>query len=73
MGTGVTTDSVNIEVNGPAGQQTYVASYNGMEVVSTANGTPAVNVEDVLDRPKGTRLHERVPGGVEFLSESGTG
>ena len=70
-GNGVTTDSVNIVVTGPAGQQTYVASYNGMEVVSTANGTPAVNVEDVLDRPKGTRLHERVPGGVEFYRSLG--
>ena len=68
---GVTTDSVNIEVSGTAGQQTYVLSYNGMEVVSTANGTPAIDVEDVLDRPKGTRLHERVPYGVEFYRSLG--
>ena len=68
---GVTTDSVNIEVSGTAGQQTYVLSYNGMEVVSTANGTPAIDVEDVLNRPKGTLLHERVAGGVEFYRSLG--
>ncbi len=76
---GVTADSVNIEISGPAGGQTYVASYNGMEVVSTANGTPATGVDEVLDRPKGTLLYERLEsalesgagGGVEFYRSLG--
>ena len=68
---GVTVDFVNIEVSGPAGQQTYAAYYNGMEVVSTANGTPAEGVDGVLDQPKGTRLHERIDGGVEFYRSLG--
>ena len=48
-----------------------------MEVVSTADGTDAANVEDILDRPKGTLLYERLPredgfSGIEFYRSLGS-
>ena len=73
----VTVDSVGVTVDGTNGQLSYVVNYNGMEVVSTAGGTDAANVEDILDRPKGTRLYERLPRedgfrGIEFYRSLGS-
>lgn len=41
-------------------------SYGGDELLSTKTGTEATGVAEVLDRPEGTHLYERVEGGVEF-------
>ena len=65
-GSHVTLDSVNVEVSAIDGQLNYVVSYGGDELLSTKTGTEATRVAEVLDRPEGTQLYERVEGGVEF-------
>ena len=62
----VTLDSINVEIGAVDGQLSYAVSYNGNEMVSTERGIKKTGVADVLDRPKGTLLYERVEGGVEF-------
>ena len=72
----VTDDSVGVTVGVADGQLTYVVSYNGTEVASTAVGTEAADVQEARDRTEGTLLFERLPGqrgfrGIEFYRSLG--
>ena len=63
----VTRDVVKVTITRSGNSLNVDASYNGQVVVSTTNATEASDVEDVLNRPKGTRLYERVvEGGDEY-------
>ena len=71
----ITNDVVKVTITRSGGGSLDVAaSYNGQVVVSTTNATEASDVEDVLNRPKGTRLYERVEQGqsVEFYRSLST-
>ena len=70
----ITNDVVKVTITRSGNSLNVAASYNGQEVVSTTNATEAPDVEDVLNRPKGTRLYERVEQGqgVEFYRSLST-
>ena len=64
----ITRDAVSVMITRSGGSLNVDAFYNGSKVVSTTDATESPDVEDVLDRPKGTHLYERVEQGqgVEF-------